>query len=340
MDLWFQRGAAWASKKGCKKAEALDRQSVKNITVIRHGAIGDQVVTRVFIQEAKRFFPNAKITLSLVNTHAYGAPTDIVDSVHMVHKKIDGQKTSIMQRFKEIKSLKNQDIIFDLAGTSIAKWISLLCGAKLCIGYPYREIENIFYDVTVKRSDMVLETENMLHQLYILGAKTQRPFDYGYEDYGVEEENPYIVYFTSASNEGKTWPKEHFIALGEKMAEAYPQYQHRFLDGLHAHEKVDDIVASLSQYTNVAKQEVLAYEEAMRFLARAKMAISNDTGVRNMAVAVNTPTLGIFFATIPYRYWPRDGMHEIAFTGEKQIPTSEYVFEVSSHHLRKIENEH
>lgn len=336
MHLWFQRGAAWASKKGWKNAKALDRNDVKKIAIIRHGAIGDQVVTRVFINEARRFFPNAEITLSLDNTRSYGAPVDMADHVHMVDKKIEGKKTSFLSRYKQIKALGEHDIIFDLAGTSLAKWICLFATAKLKIGFPYRQIENYFYDVTVKRSDMVLETENMLHQLYILGAKTLRPFDYGYPDYGLESENPYIVYFTSASNEGKTWPKAKFIELGEMMAGSFPQYRHIFLDGLLPHEKVDDIINALSSFNNVQKQEVLGYEEAMKFLSRATMVISNDTGVRNMAVSVNTPTVGIFFATIPYRYWPRDGMHEIAFAEDHTIPAADFVYETSADHLKKV----
>lgn len=339
MDLWFQRGAAWASARGHKNASALDRHQVQKIAIIRHGAIGDQVVTRVFINEARRYFPNAQITLSLVNTHAYGAPTDMADVIHLVNKKLDGKRTSVIQRFKQIKTLGEQDIIFDLAGTSIAKWICLLNPVKLCIGYPYREIERFFYDVTVKRSDMVLETENMLHQLYILGAKTLRPFDYGYPDYGIEKEKPYIVYFTSASNGGKTWPMKHFITLGKQMAEKFPSYRHIFLDGLHPHEKVDPIIDALSEHSCVEKQEVLEYMDAMQFLGRAYMVISNDTGVRNMAVAVNTPTVGIFFATIPYRYWPREGLHEIAFSGKKEIPSAQEVYDVCAEHLKKITDE-
>jgi ADP-heptose:LPS heptosyltransferase len=336
MYLWFQRGAAWASKRGWKNAQLLDRNEIKSIALIRHGAIGDQVLTRVFINEAKLFFPNAKITLSLVNTSSYGAPTDMVDNIHMVEKRHNGKKTSVIERLKQIKSLGKHDIIFDLAGTSLAKWICLLNDASLKIGFPYRSIERYIYDVTVKRSDMVLETENMLHQLYILGAKTKRPFDYGYPNYAREMEKPYVVYFTSASNEKKTWPKTYFIELGKKMAETFPEYRHVFLDGLHSHEKVDDIINELSSLNNIEKQEVLPYLEAMEYLGKASMVISNDTGVRNMAIAVNTPTVGIFFNTIPYRYWPRDGLHEIAFGEDHTIPTAQEVFDTAREHLNTL----
>lgn len=336
MYLWFQRGAAWASKKGWKNAQALQREEVNKIAIIRHGAIGDQVLTRVFINEAKRFFPNAKITLSLIDTRSYGAPVDMVDSIHVVEKVRNGKKTSIFERFNQIKELGNQDIIFDLANTNVSKWVCILNKASLKIGFPYRSLENFFYHVTVKRSDLVLETETMLHQLCILGAKTQRPFDYGFPNYEVNNANPYIIYFTSASNDGKTWPKNNFIDLGWKMATAFPHYRHIFLDGLDQHEKVDDIIEQLSNLNNIEKQEVLPYEKAMEYLGKATMVICNDTGVRNMAITVNTPTVGIFFNTVPYRYWPRDGLHEIAFGENHTVPTPEDVFEIASVHLKTI----
>jgi ADP-heptose:LPS heptosyltransferase len=337
MYLWFQRGAAWASKKGWKNAQILQREDVKKVAIIRHGAIGDQVLTRVFINEARRFFPNAKITLSMINTATYGAPIDMVDHIHMVEKTRDGKRTSAIERIRQIKSLGYQDIIFDLAATSMSKWICLLNKASLKLGFPYRDIEKyLYYDVTVKRSDLVLETETMLHQLCILGAKTARPLDYGFPSYEVDKENPYIVYFTSASNAGKTWPKEHFVELGKKMAVKFPTYRHIYLDGLHQHEKTDDIIKQLEDVKNIEKQELLPYEKAMEYLGKATMVISNDTGVRNMAISVNTPTVGIFFNTIPYRYWPRDGLHEIAFAADHIIPEVNFVLDIACEHLSKV----
>lgn len=336
MYLWFQKGAAWASKRGWQNARMLQREDVNHIAIIRHGAIGDQVLTRVFINEAKRFFPNAKITLSIIDTRSYGAPVDMVNSIHVVEKVRNGKKTSIFERFKQIKGLGKQDIIFDLANTNVSKWVCILNKASLKIGFPYRSMENIFYHVTIKRSDLVLETETMLHQLCILGAKTHRPFDYGFPNYEVNNVNPYIIYFISASNEGKTWPKNNFTDLGRKMATAFPNYRHIFLDGLHQHEKVDDIIEQLSAFENIEQQEVLPYEKAMEYLGKATMVICNDTGVRNMAITVNTPTVGIFFNTVPFRYWPRDGLHEIAFGENHTVPTSEDVFEIATAHLKTI----
>jgi ADP-heptose:LPS heptosyltransferase len=53
--------------------------------------------------------------------------------------------------------------------------------------------------------------------------------------------------------------------------------------------------------------------------------ISNDTGIRNMAIAVNTPTVGIFLVIQPFKYWPREGGHDCIFNLESQ-PSVEDVY--------------
>ncbi|MBD3797958.1 MAG: lipopolysaccharide heptosyltransferase family protein, partial [Campylobacterales bacterium] len=65
LKLNFRRGSAFASKKAREYLATISPSDVKNIAVIRHAAIGDFVVTRPFLIELRKFFPNAKITLSV-----------------------------------------------------------------------------------------------------------------------------------------------------------------------------------------------------------------------------------------------------------------------------------
>ena len=69
MKLWFNKGA-WASKKAEEKLSTLEPEQVKRIAVIRHAALGDMVLTRPFLNELRRCFPNARI----IDCHR-GAPS-------------------------------------------------------------------------------------------------------------------------------------------------------------------------------------------------------------------------------------------------------------------------
>jgi len=137
MKFWFTKGA-WASKKAREVITALSREQIKNIAVIRHAALGDMVLTRAFLVEARKAFPSATITLSIVSNYTRGTPEDLVDRVHIIHGS-DQRGTPIKQRIKRIKELGEQDIIFDLASSNRSVMTCLFNKATLKIGFPYRK---------------------------------------------------------------------------------------------------------------------------------------------------------------------------------------------------------
>ena len=68
-------------------------------------------------------------------------------------------------------------------------------------------------------------------------------------------------------------------------------------------------------------------DDTIALLKGATLVVSNDTGIRNLAITMQTPTVGIFFYTVPYRYWPRYGSHEVVFEHSGAIPSVDSVFE-------------
>ncbi|MDD2266017.1 glycosyltransferase family 9 protein [Sulfuricurvum sp.] len=325
MKLWFEKGA-WASKQGIKSAGRMSPESVKSIVVIRHAAIGDMMVLRPFLIQTRSFFPNATITLSIVNTYSYGAPVDLVDRIHVVDKKIEGKKTSFFSRLKQIRELEEHDILFDMADTASSAMVSFFAKAVLKIGFPYRRFKNfLFFDVSVLRSDLVPEMEILLHMLHILGAPKEAKIDYGYKV--SEKKESRIIYFMGASVPSKQWPKESFSVLIRKMAQAYPEHEHILLEGIGANEKVDDTVSVLADLPNVSKLSALPLEEMIAYLGSSQTVVCNDTGIRNMAIAAETATVGIFFSTVPYRYLPNPQIHTAVFNSDGSIPSVDNVFE-------------
>jgi len=336
MYLWAREKGGYSSNKARQTAEQMTHESVQSIAIIRHGAIGDLVVMRPLIVELREIFPNAKLTLSLVGHYQYGAPVDLVDNVHVVYKKMEGRKTSFFERLKQMKSLGEHDIIMDLADDALSMWTMMLNKAKLKMGFPHRNYRKFLFDIVLERSDFVLETENMLHFASVFGARGKHPLQYAFPVYEREQAEPYLCYFTSASTQHKCWPKGHFIELVRMMSRCFPELKHVIMDGVKEDEKVDDMVQALSNCPNVYKQGLLGVEEVYGFLGKATMVIANDTGVRNMAIAVNTPTVGIFFATGAFRYWPRDGLHEAVFTLNATVPEVDSVFDHCLGHMNKI----
>jgi len=331
MKLNFRRGSAFASKKARQYLETINPTDIKNITVIRHAAIGDFMNIRPFLIELKEYFPNTLITLSVESNATYGIPHDLIDNIHILDKTKDGKKTGFLTRLKQIQELPPQDIIFDLTDSTLTLFLIIFSKAKLKIGYPYRAIKRFFYDITTLRSDFVLEAHSVLHMLNILGANHQIPLNYGFQNKYTKNNLKQIVYFAGASVKYKCWEEEKFKNLIDKLSDTYPDYKHIILQGIKEDEKFLEIYEPLEKKDNVLLQEVLELDDAMQLLSNSRCLVSNDTGIRNMGIATNTPTIGIFFAIQPFRYWPRDNnIHQCVFNNEHKSPTVDEVYNVTS----------
>jgi len=337
LNLNFRSGSAFASKYARNYLSGVSPEDIKYITVIRHAAIGDFMNIRPFLIELRKFFPNAKITLSVIKHYMYGIPEELIDEIHVMSRyKENGSKTGLLSRIVEANRLPSQDIIFDLTDSTVSLLLVALSKAKLKIGYPYRAIRRTFFDIAVYRSDFVVEAQSVLHMLNILGAKTRTPLAYGYEKKYPKDDVKQIVYFAGASVETKCWERDRFRALIERMSSSYPSYNHIILQGIGENEEFLDIYAPLKERTNVLLQEKMPLEDAMQFIAKSRCLISNDTGVRNMGIALETPTVGIFFHIPPYRYWPREEIHDCVFNVEYTMPNVESVYESAKNMIDKL----
>ena len=331
MKLWFNKGA-WASKSAAAKLSELDPEQVKSIAVIRHAALGDMVLTRPFLIELRNCFPNARITLSLVSNYMRGAPEDLVDRVHVVYGS-DRRDKSPFEQIKQARTLGYHDLVFDLAATTRSIWVCVLNKARFKIGFPYTQMQRrLFYDAAVLRSDMEFEAETMLDMLRLLGFNVGHPPIFSLPGSTTVRERPFIVYFTSASGEYKCWPKENFAQLVGRMAQQYQDHDHVVLEGVADWESIDEIMQPNRDKDNVEGLKLDGVDEAISLLKGARLVVSNDTGIRNLAIAAEAPTLGIFFATapfktVPFRYLPASGQHDIVFNHDGSIPVVDSVYE-------------
>jgi len=327
LKLNFRRGSAFASRKARKYLKDKNPQDIKKITVIRHAAIGDFMNIRPFLIELHEFFPNAKITLSVLKHYMYGIPYDLIDDVHIMRRyQDDNSKTGLITRIKEAKTLTPQDIIFDLTDSTISLLLVVLSKSQLKVGYPYKALRRAFFDVATLRSDFVVEAVSVLHMLNILGAKTRQNLEYGFNDKFSKRDEKQIVYFAGASTKSKCWEEENFRKLIDKMSLRYKEYTHVILQGIGENEKFLEIYEFLSDRNNVTLQKTMRIEEVMQFLADSRCLVSNDTGIRNIGIALQTPTVGIFFQIPPFRYWPREDKHECVFNLEYTSPNVASVY--------------
>lgn len=319
MHVYSQRGA-WMSKAAHQKLAQLEQSSVKKIAVIRHAALGDMLLTRPFLIEIRKYFPNAQITLSVVSHYQNGIPHDLIDHLHVACGN-DQREISRFEQLRKLRELGEQDIIFDVAATPRSKILCFVSKARLKIGFPYKMMQRWLYDATILRTAFKFEAELMQDMLHLLGHVCEFPPRFDMPGEAVSRDRPFILYFTGSSKPQKCWPMERFTQLVAEMASLYKDTDHLLLEGRANWESIDPILDKLCDLDNVHGLKDLDLEQMTAYVKGALVLVSNDTGVRHLAIASEVPTLGIFFDDYPFRYWPRYGLHEIAFNPDASIPS-------------------
>ena len=305
----------WVRKGTAQRIAPLNHEGVRSIAIIKHAALGDLVHTRPLIVCLRKYFPNARITFSASENATNGVPFDLVDHVHITRKR-----HGIQDSYRSMKELGKHDILFDLTQSGRSHWLTLMTSATLKIGYKHKGLERFVYDVAIARSEFRFEAETYLEQLNVLGLPFDVPPNYGYQAIPSPLEKPYIVYFPTASLESKSWPKDKFIELINHACIQYPEYQHVLLSGLADWEKTvsEAIFTALTHHKQLMLFDGGEHTEAL--LANAHCLIANDTGIRNLAIARGTPTLGIFVPNLLMGYLPKFGTHEATYDHDNGMP--------------------
>nr|WP_283101646.1 glycosyltransferase family 9 protein [Halomonas populi] len=275
------------------------------------------MATRPFLVELRRFFPGAHITLSTISRYQYALPEELVDEVHV----LDTQG-SLIEQWRSLNSLPQYDVLFDLADTARSRLLTLVTKSRVKLGFPYHQILNrVLFDIGILRSDFHYEAEVLLDFLKIMGHKPRYPLEFAMPRHQRASAQPRIVYFPFAADAEKSLSAGSWCQVVEHAATQFPHYRHVLLEGHKEEESGDFMAEVIARHANVEVQPRISLEALGDFMAQSSVLVSGDTGVRNLALATHTPTLGIFFMTVPFRYWPRyEDFHEAVFHRDGQVP--------------------
>jgi len=131
----------------------------------------------------------------------------------------------------------------------------------------------------------------------------------------------YVVLLHAASHARKRWPEERWIALARMLAE---RGRIAVFPGGTAEERAT--AARLAgAVPNAIAAPAMALAEAAALLAHAEGVVGVDTGLTHLAVALGTPTVGIYSATNPRLTGLHGGPDAINVGGPGEVPSAEAV---------------
>lgn len=116
------------------------------------------------------------------------------------------------------------------------------------------------------------------------------------EKFGLRADRRLIAFAPGAEfGPAKRWPPMHFAALARIIRQAYPDVQIVLLGSPKDREVCDEIVGAVPELCNLAGTTSLG--QAIAILSKAAAVVSNDSGLMNIASALNRPIVAMYGPT-------------------------------------------
>ncbi|MBN2227057.1 MAG: HAD-IIIA family hydrolase [candidate division Zixibacteria bacterium] len=275
---------------------------MKNILVIRLGAIGDVLLTSAPVLNLKLSYPESRIyfltrerTASLVRCFAG------VDDVITLPQKI-----TLLQLYHTAEQLDRIgfDLVCDLHGNIRSQFITRYISAPYKTQYPKRRLERM---AAVKRHRIIDNPPHAIDlydqaveavggDVYCRRPVLHLPPDSNDSHGTVTDSLPLIAIAPGASYPAKQWPADRFRELVRRII------GDNIGTVLLLLSSSDSAMLDLASEFPEEKLRILLDADLItvaREITRAEILISNDSGLMHLGSSVGTPVLALFGPTHP-----------------------------------------
>jgi heptosyltransferase II len=295
-----------------------DHQNIKNILIIKPGAIGDVLHLTPVIRALKGKYPHARITFMLGSR----VTASLLENNPFVHETILFDKRGEHRSFSALITLwrrirqGNFDLVVNFQRSNLKAWF-LITAAFPCRVLVYHKAKNRVVHAVV----------NHLETLAPLGIDPavvdQRldffpsPADEEFVDTFIRTaslEGKRIVAFNPGTNHlCKCWPVERFAVLGDLLVERFGVAV--VILGSHAESHLaETIIGGMRHHAHDLTGCSLGQSGAL--FKRTELLVTGDTGPMHIASAVGTRVLALFGPISPQRSGPFGPGHRVILHNE------------------------
>jgi heptosyltransferase-2 len=291
-------------------ASQMEKRAMK-ILVIQTAFIGDVVLTLPLIQEAKKHFKDCIVdvvtipsTINVLENH-----TSISETIIFDKRKNDSGFLGLLRLAMTLRK-KNYDVAFIPHRSLRSALLAALAQIPKRIGVstssgkfwftnvvPYeRNIHEIERNLTLLEQLGFSPTEKILPNLFP-SERDKKIVDIFFSEKTISLEQKIIAIAPGSVWNTKRWLKENFISLSKKLVEE--NFSVIFVGGKNDEQLCTEIQNSVSSnniFNSAGKFTLLQSAEIIR---RCSVLVSNDSAPMHLAVAMRTPVVAIFGATIP-----------------------------------------
>ncbi|WQZ51871.1 lipopolysaccharide heptosyltransferase I [Helicobacter pylori] len=322
------------------------------IAIVRLSALGDIIVSAVFLAAIKERFTNAQIEwfvderFSAILEHS-----PYIDKLHPIALKNTLTTFNPLKIFKLFKSLRayEYDIVIDMQGLIKSALITQMLKAPKKVGFDYasaREgLSAFFYSQKVsiaynepilKRNFTLLSHALNLPKKEISEGLSSRSKVFSYQDspkidaLNLNKNKPKILFVLETSKINKTYPIERF----KELALALENFQICLL--WHADEdKANVLYGALKNQRDVLLLPKLTLNEVKALLFKMDLIIGGDTGITHLAWALQKPSITLYGNT-PMERFKLESPINVSLTGNSNANYHKKDFSIQNIEPKKI----
>ncbi|GHP86587.1 lipopolysaccharide heptosyltransferase I [Helicobacter pylori] len=322
------------------------------IAIVRLSALGDIIVSAVFLAAIKERFTDAQIEwfvderFSAILEHS-----PYIDKLHPIALKSALTTFNPLKIFKLFKSLRayEYDIIVDMQGLIKSALITQMLKAPKKVGFDhasareglsaffYSQKVSIAYDEPIlKRNSTLLSQALNLPKKEISEGLSSRFKVFSYQDspkinaLNLNQNKPKILFVLETSKINKTYPIERF----KELALALEDFQICLL--WHASEdKATALYGALKNQRDVLLLPKLTLNEVKALLFKMDLIIGGDTGITHLAWALQKPSITLYGNT-PMERFKLESPINVSLTGNSNANYHKKDFSIQNIEPKKI----
>ncbi|UOS49122.1 lipopolysaccharide heptosyltransferase I [Helicobacter pylori] len=322
------------------------------IAIVRLSALGDIIVSAVFLALIKERFTNAQIEWFV--DERFGAILEhspYIDKLHPIALKSTLTTFNPLKIFKLFKSLRayEYDIVIDMQGLIKSALITQMLKAPKKVGFDctsareglsaffYSQKVSIAYNEPVlKRNFTLLSHALNLPKKEISEGLSSRSKVFSYQDspkidaLNLNKNKLKILFVLETSKINKTYPIERF----KELALALENFQICLL--WHASEdKANALYGALKNQRDVLLLPKLTLNEVKALLFKMDLIIGGDTGITHLAWALQKPSITLYGNT-PMERFKLESPINISLTGNSNANYHKKDFSIQNIEPKKI----
>ncbi|GAA6936627.1 lipopolysaccharide heptosyltransferase I [Helicobacter pylori] len=322
------------------------------IAIVRLSALGDIIVSAVFLVLIKERFANAQIEWFV--DERFGAILEhspYIDKLHPIALKSTLTTFNPLKIFKLFKSLRayEYDIVIDMQGLIKSALITQMLKAPKKVGFDYasareglsaffysQKVSIAYNEPVLKRNFTLLFHALNLPQKEISESLNSRSKVFSYQDspkidaLNLNENKLKILFVLETSKINKTYPIERF----KELALALENFQICLL--WHASEdKATALYGALKNQCDVLLLPKLTLNEVKALLFKMDLIIGGDTGITHLAWALQKPSITLYGNT-PMERFKLESPINVSLTGNSNANYHKKDFSIQNIEPKKI----